>query len=53
MLAVSAQEIAQGVGIYPGVFDAYDFLFNAVGIGIASGLDVHYAGRDKGEVERY
>jgi len=31
-LGVSAQEVAQGVGRYPGIFDPLDFLANALGI---------------------
>jgi len=37
---VSAQEGAQAVGLYPGIFDGLDFLFNAAGISLALGLDI-------------
>jgi hypothetical protein len=32
---VAGQEIAQAFGIYPGVFDPLDLLFDAAGVGIA------------------
>ena len=38
-LGVSAQEIAQAFGQYPGVFDPLDFLANASGILIAMIMD--------------
>jgi hypothetical protein len=42
-VGVSAQEIAQGLGLYPGCFDPWDFLYNA--IGAAAGLAVALAWR--------
>jgi hypothetical protein len=39
-LAVSAQEIGQAWRLYPGVFDALDFLLNALGICLALGVDM-------------
>lgn len=43
MVVVSAQELAQGYGYYPGVFDEWDLLFNAAGISLAVGLDTFRA----------
>jgi hypothetical protein len=40
LIGVSAQEVAQAMALYPGTFDALDFLANAVGIGVAWGVDV-------------
>lgn len=45
LAGVSAQEAAQGLWHYPGVFDALDFLFNAAGVALALGLDLLRAGR--------
>jgi len=39
LLGVSAQEVAQRVGLYPGTYDPLDFLLNAVGIGLALSVD--------------
>jgi len=38
-LGCSAFEIAQGLGLYPGVFDPKDFLAYAAGIGLSLGID--------------
>ena len=32
LVGVSAQEVAQALNLYPGTFDPFDFLANAVGI---------------------
>jgi len=40
LLCVSAQEVTQRVGLYPGTYDSLDFLFNAAGIGLALGVDI-------------
>ena len=39
-LAVSAQEVAQALRLYPGMFDALDFLFDAAGVGLALVIDM-------------
>ena len=39
-LVVSAQEIAEGLGLYPRMFDALDFVFNALGTCLALGIDI-------------
>jgi len=36
----SVQEFVQSVGIYPGTYDPLDFIFNAIGIGIALVIDL-------------
>ncbi|MFC1526105.1 hypothetical protein ACFL6X_04755 [Candidatus Latescibacterota bacterium] len=40
LLGVSAQEVAQGLSLYPGIFDPLDFLANAAGIGAAWAVDL-------------
>ncbi len=40
VLTFSAQELGQAFGLYPGVFDPLDFLFNAGGKGLAVSLDL-------------
>jgi len=40
LLGVSAQEIAQATGLYPGWYDPLDFLFNGLGIALALGVDL-------------
>ena len=39
LVFTGAQELAQFVGLNPGVFDPWDFLANAVGIGFAVVVD--------------
>lgn len=39
-LGVSVQEVAQGLELYPGIFDPLDFLANAVGVCCAWVADV-------------
>lgn len=43
LVGVSAQEAAQGIGLYPGVFDPLDLLWNTVGVAVGCG--VWYGGR--------
>lgn len=43
---VSAQEVAQVAGLYPGTFDWLDFLFNASGIGLALDFDIFRSKQD-------
>ncbi|MDX1701252.1 MAG: hypothetical protein R3250_11570 [Melioribacteraceae bacterium] len=43
---VSLQEIAQGIGLYPGNMDSLDYLFNAVGVVLAIILDTIIFGKD-------
>ena len=39
LIGVSAQEVAQALSLYPGTFDPFDFLANAIGVSIAVLVD--------------
>lgn len=48
LVGVWAQEAAQGIGWYPGVFDWVDFGVDAVGVGLALALDLMVVSRREG-----
>ena len=49
LVGVFAQEIVQGLGLYPGTFGPLDFLFDALGVVLAWGLASLVSGRGRAD----